>query len=162
MTTHTSNSPLPVNPPPTDLHTKQAVEKIYYPSSTVRQEPPFSLFPHSLFPSFCKSQLTSATHSLVICLSIVSKPQFSSNKIYLGSPGNRTGRHIRHIHHTTTYCHLQNSRLFQLAWSRTDLRHIFLSSHLHNTSLSALPHPNIQLYLSNRQALNTCYLLLLF
>ena len=80
LTTLTFNSPLPVNPPPTNPHTTQAVEKIDHPSSTVWPDTPVPLFPHPQFPPFCKSQLTSPARSLVIFLPMVSTHQFRGNK----------------------------------------------------------------------------------
>ena len=80
LTTFISNSVLPVNPPPTDPHTTQAVEKIDHPSSTVLANTSVPLFRHPQFPSFCKSQLTPLAHNLVVFLPIVSTCQFRGNK----------------------------------------------------------------------------------
>ena len=61
LTTQPSNSPLPVNPPPTDLHTGSRRDSP--PISTVRQRTLVSLFQHSQPLPFCKSQLTSPLHT---------------------------------------------------------------------------------------------------
>ena len=44
----------------------QALVKNHHPSSTVCQHTPAPPFPHRQFSSFCKKQLTSPTHNLVI------------------------------------------------------------------------------------------------
>ena len=61
LTTQASNSPVPVNPPPTDLHTGSRRDSP--PISTVRQDTPVPLFPHPQPLQFCKSQLTSPLHT---------------------------------------------------------------------------------------------------
>ena len=61
----------------------QAVEKIHHPSATVRQNTPVPLFPHPQFLSFCKSQLMSPAHHLVMPFPIVSTRHFRRNKINL-------------------------------------------------------------------------------
>ena len=61
LTIQASNSPLPVNPPPTDLHTGSTRDSL--PISTVRQHTTVSLFPHSQHLPFCNSQLTSLLHT---------------------------------------------------------------------------------------------------
>ena len=61
LTTQAPNSPLPVNPPPTDLHTGSRRDSP--PISTVCQHTPVPLFPHPQPLPFCKSQLTSPLHT---------------------------------------------------------------------------------------------------
>ena len=51
------------------------------PFSIFRQHTPVPPFPHPQFFSFCKSQLTSPAHKLVIAIPIVSTVQFRHNKI---------------------------------------------------------------------------------
>ena len=72
------NSPLPVNPLPT---TSTRAAEIHHLSSTVCQHTPVPLFLHPQFLLFCKIQLTSPAHNLVIPLPIVSTVQFRRNKI---------------------------------------------------------------------------------
>ena len=74
MTTQTSNSPLPVNPPPIDLHRGSRRDL-----PPILNSPPNTLvllFLHPQFLSSCKSQLTSPAHNLVTPLPIVSTRQF--------------------------------------------------------------------------------------
>ena len=64
LTTQASYSPLPVNPPPTDLHTgRRDLLPILNNLPTHR---PVPLLPHPQSYQFCKSQLTSLSHKLVI------------------------------------------------------------------------------------------------
>ena len=69
------NSPLPVNSPPTDLHTGSRRDSPPILNSPC-QHTQVPLFPRLQSPPFCKSQLTSPSNNLVIPLPIVSTLNF--------------------------------------------------------------------------------------
>ena len=69
LTTQASNSPLPVNLPPTDPHTGSKRDS--HPSSTVCYYTPVPLFSYPQPPPFCKNQLTSSSHNIMILFPIV-------------------------------------------------------------------------------------------
>ena len=78
LTNQAANSPLPVNQPPTDLHTGSRRD-----SPPIVSSPPThtsSDVPTLSISQFCKSQLTSPSHNLVIPLPMVSPRQFRCNK----------------------------------------------------------------------------------
>ena len=77
LTTQVSNSPFPVNPPITDLHTGSGRDSPPFLNS---QHTPVQLFPYSQHSLYCKTQLTSPSYNLVIPLPTVSTRQFRCNK----------------------------------------------------------------------------------
>ena len=105
LTSHTSGSPLPVNPSPTDLHTSTSKE-----SPPILNSPPIytnSTVSHPQFPSFCKNQVMAPAHNLVSLLLHCFYTLISWQKgiICLDSPGNQARASAvavrRHDHHAT-------------------------------------------------------------
>ena len=98
---------LPFASEPVSSRSSQALAKNHHPSSTVRQHTPAPPVPQPQFPSFCKSQLTSPTHNLVILLPhcFYTLISWHWGRICLMSPGNRTRASVvgvrRHKHYAT-------------------------------------------------------------
>ena len=128
MTTHTSDTPLPVNLSPTDLHTGSSKE-----SPPILNSPETYTSSVVPTPSILLILQESPTHNLHITSWPLS-PIVSTRQFCLASPGNRTRASavgVRgHNHQATNYSWDSDFTvyLFPLPQSRTDLGHISLSS----------------------------------